>query len=53
VLDTPRTAGGYAPAGQTIETIKGGVRIAMLGSDATVWVSALDTNRSVKAAACW
>lgn len=44
VLDTPRTAGGYAPAGQAIETAKGGVRVAMLESDATVWVSALDPN---------
>ncbi len=44
VLDTARTAGGYAPAGQTVETAKGGVRISMEGSDATVWVSALDRN---------
>jgi hypothetical protein len=44
VLDTPRTAGGYAPAGQTVETAQGGVRISMEGSDATVWVSALDRN---------
>jgi len=42
VLDTPRTAGGYAPAGQDIETTKGGVRIRVEGSDATAWVSALD-----------
>jgi hypothetical protein len=42
VLDTARSAGGYAPAGQTVETAKGGVRISMEGSDATVWVSALD-----------
>src|SRR5207237_10649411 len=42
VLDTPRTAGGYAPAGRTIETTTGGVAIAIEGSDATVWVSALD-----------
>lgn len=42
VLDTPRTAGGYAAAGQTVETARGGVRISMEGSDATVWVSALD-----------
>ncbi|MGA2867198.1 MAG: hypothetical protein ABSF95_22195 [Verrucomicrobiota bacterium] len=44
VLDTPRTAGGYASAGQTVETARGGVRIAFEGSDATVWVSALDRN---------
>jgi len=44
VLDTPRTAGGYAPAGQIVEATKGGVRISIEGSDATVWVSALDRN---------
>ncbi len=44
ILDTARTAGGYAPAGQTIETQTGGVRVAIEGSDATVWVSALDQN---------
>jgi hypothetical protein len=42
VLDTVRTAGGFAPAGKTVEARTGGVRIAMRGSDATVWVSALD-----------
>jgi hypothetical protein len=42
VLDTPRTAGGYAPAGQTIQASRSGVRIAIAGADATVWVSALD-----------
>jgi hypothetical protein len=41
VLDTPRTAGGYAVAGQTVTT-RSGVRVAVEGSDATVWVSALD-----------
>jgi len=44
VLDTARTAGGYAPVGQTVEAPKGGVRISTEGSDATVWVSALDRN---------
>jgi hypothetical protein len=44
VLDTPRTAGGYAPAGQTVEASRGGVRIAIQDSDATVWVSSLDRN---------
>jgi hypothetical protein len=44
VLDTPRTAGGYAPAGQTVDTTQGGVRFSVEGSDATVWVSALDQN---------
>jgi hypothetical protein len=42
VLDTARTAGGSAPAGQTIETQTGGVRVAVEGTDATVWVSSLD-----------
>lgn len=42
VLDTARTAGGYAPAGKTIEASTGGVRVAVEGADATVWVSALD-----------
>jgi hypothetical protein len=42
VLDTPRTAGGYAPAGNAIEAARGGVRISIEGNDATVWVSALD-----------
>ena len=44
VLDTPRTAGGYARAGQSLETVKGGVKIAVEGADATVWVSSLDRN---------
>jgi hypothetical protein len=44
VLDTPRTAGGYAPAGQMIEAPTGGVSIGVEGTDATVWVSALDSN---------
>ena len=42
VLDTPKTAGGYARAGQTIATADGGVTIAIAESDATVWISALD-----------
>jgi hypothetical protein len=44
ILDTPRTAGGYASAGQTVEASRGGVRIAIQDSDATVWVSSLDRN---------
>ena len=42
VLDTPRTAGGYAPAGQGVEGKKGGVRITFQGANATLWVSSLD-----------
>jgi hypothetical protein len=42
VLDTPRTAGGYGPPGQTLSASNGGVRITPEGTDATVWVSALD-----------
>ncbi len=41
VLDTPRTAGGFAPAGETIETTHG-VQVAVQDTEATVWVSALD-----------
>jgi hypothetical protein len=43
VLDTPRTAGGFAPVGRTIETERRAVRITVQGVDATVWVSALDS----------
>lgn len=43
VLDTAGTAGGYAPAGATIEAEKSGVSIVIQDSDATVWVSALDS----------
>lgn len=39
-FNTPRTAGGFAPAGEVIQASE--VRIAMRGADATVWVSALD-----------
>jgi hypothetical protein len=42
VLDTPRTGGGYAPAGGLVEATQAGVRFQVLGSDATLWVSALD-----------
>lgn len=40
-LDTARTAGGFAPAGQTIRT-EHGVAISIRNTAATVWVSALD-----------
>ncbi len=40
-LDTPRTAGGFAPAGARIAT-KSGVEVAVEGADATVWASSLD-----------
>ncbi len=42
ILDTPRTAGGYARAGERIDTKDGTVQIEIKNSDATVWVSALD-----------
>jgi hypothetical protein len=42
VLDTPRTAGGYAPAGGAVVSLNGGVTIRVRDTDATVWVSALD-----------
>ena len=40
-LDTPRTAGGFAPAGESIRT-RHGVQISVRDTDATVWVSSLD-----------
>ena len=40
-LDTPRTAGGFAPAGESIHT-QHGVRIEIRDTDATVWISSLD-----------
>ncbi len=40
ILDTLRTAGGFAPAGKKIETRA--VTIEILDTDATVWVSSLD-----------
>ncbi|WP_442508517.1 hypothetical protein SH528x_000042 [Novipirellula sp. SH528] len=42
VLDTARTAGGFAPAGAMIETENATIQI--LDTDATVWVSSLDEN---------
>jgi hypothetical protein len=40
VLDTPNTAGGYAPQGETVATAA--VRIRIDETDATVWVSSMD-----------
>ncbi|HOX07634.1 MAG TPA: hypothetical protein PK280_14640 [Planctomycetota bacterium] len=40
-LDTPRTAGGFAPAGAKIVT-RSGVEVAVQDVEATVWASALD-----------
>jgi hypothetical protein len=48
VLDTPRTAGGYARAGVVVEAPKGGVTVSIEGSDATVWIR----TPSAKVAAC-
>ncbi len=42
-LDTPKTAGGYAKSGATISTRDGVVTINIQDADATVWISALDT----------
>jgi len=39
-MDTPRTAGGYAPAGKKIQTRV--VTVEIEETDATVWVSSLD-----------
>lgn len=41
-LDTPRTAGGYAPDGTTISVLGGGLKITFHGAEATAWVSSLD-----------
>jgi hypothetical protein len=40
ILDTPRTAGAYAPQGETVETEA--ATITILKTDATVWVSSID-----------
>ncbi|MHC4251914.1 MAG: hypothetical protein ACYS9X_22570, partial [Planctomycetota bacterium] len=40
VLNTPKTAGCYAPEGETVEA--GPVKVAVLKQDATVWVSSVD-----------
>jgi hypothetical protein len=40
ILDTPCTAGCFAPAGKTVETAA--ARFAIRDTDATVWVSSLD-----------
>ena len=42
ILDTLRTAGGYAPAGRTIQTHDNTLSVTLEGSDATIWVSSLD-----------
>ncbi len=42
ILDTPRTAGGFARAGSRLETKSGGVNLDIQGSDATVWISSLE-----------
>jgi hypothetical protein len=39
-INTPRTAGGFAPAGKRIET--GVATIEIQDTDATVWISSLD-----------
>jgi hypothetical protein len=41
-IDTPRTAGGYAPEGQLVHLAKGYAEIKFIEGAATVWVSALD-----------
>jgi hypothetical protein len=42
ILDTPKTAGGYAPAGQTVACGNDRLRIEIEDADATLWLSALD-----------
>lgn len=41
-LDTARTAGGYAPSGETIATADKRLKITIQDADATVWMSSLD-----------
>ncbi len=41
VLDTPRTAGGFGPAGETIQTTNG-FTASLREAPATIWVSAMD-----------
>jgi len=43
LLDTDRTAGGYAPIAQTIRTRDGGLSVTITGAEATLWVSSLDS----------
>jgi len=42
ILDTARTAGGFAPAGSTIETR--GAAIKIIDTDATLWINSLNEN---------
>ena len=39
ILNTPRTAGCFAPAGKTVDT--DAISVTILDTDATVWVSSL------------
>ena len=51
-LDTPRTAGGFAVAGETIRTSHG-FQASVQDVPATVWVSALDDQPIARARNCW
>ena len=42
ILNTPRTAGGFAPAGTTINTDS--LDVTIMDTDATVWASAVDSD---------
>jgi len=42
ILDTPRTAGGYAPVGKSVHAVKSGFTATIQEADATVFVNALD-----------
>ena len=42
LLDTPKTAGGYATTGKAVETADHAVSIKMVSNEATVWLSSLD-----------
>ncbi len=43
-IDTPRTAGGYADAGQEIDAATAGVKVAGITTGATLFVNSLDAN---------
>jgi hypothetical protein len=41
-IDTPKTAGGYAGAGESINASKSGVKVDIISSGATLFVTSLD-----------
>jgi len=43
-VDSPRSAGGYAPAGKSINSLSSGVSVSDLTTGATVFVNSLDSS---------